>query len=66
MREKALFKVKEDITDEDIRPIILRINERYSLVIYADASFAVGETMQSVSGYVVFLNGTPLLWGSLK
>jgi hypothetical protein len=66
MREKALFKVKEDIANEDIRPIILRINERYSIVIYADASFAVGETMQSVSGYVVCLNETPLLWGSLK
>jgi hypothetical protein len=66
MREKALFKVKEDIADEDIRPVILRINERYSIVIYADASFAVGDTMQSVSGYIVFLNGTPLLWGSLK
>ena len=36
------------------------------IVIYADASFAVGDTMQSVSGYIVFLNGTPLLWGSLK
>ena len=66
MREKALFKVKEDIADEDIRPVILRINERYSIVIYADASFAVGDTMQSVSGYIVFLNGTPLLWGGLK
>jgi hypothetical protein len=35
-------------------------------VIYTDASFATGETMQSVSGYIVYLNGTPLLWGSLK
>jgi hypothetical protein len=36
------------------------------MTIYADASFAVGELKQSVSGYIVFLNGTPLLWGSLK
>jgi hypothetical protein len=35
-------------------------------VVFADASFAVGETKQSVTGYVVFLNGSPLLWGSLK
>jgi hypothetical protein len=33
---------------------------------YADASFAVGEFMQSVSGLVIYLNGSPLLWASLK
>jgi hypothetical protein len=66
LREKSLYKVKEDIADEDIRPIILPINERYNLIIYSDASFAVGDTKQSVSGFVIFLNGTPLLWGSLK
>ncbi len=66
LREKSLYKVKEDIADEDIRPIILQINDRYNLIIYSDASFAVGDTKQSVSGFVIFLNGTPLLWGSLK
>jgi hypothetical protein len=67
LREKSLYKVKKDeIADEDIRPIILPINKRYNLIIYADASFAIGDTKQSVSGYVIFLNGTPLLWGSLK
>jgi hypothetical protein len=66
LREKALYKVKDEIADEDIRPVILPLNKRYNLVIYADASFAVGDTMQSVSGYIVYLNGTPLLWGSLK
>ncbi len=35
-------------------------------MVFGDASFAVGETKQSVTGYVVFLNGVPLLWGSLK
>jgi hypothetical protein len=62
LREKALYKVKDEIADVDIKPIVLPINKRYSLIIYADASFAVGNTMQSV----IFLNGTPLLWGSLK
>jgi hypothetical protein len=66
LREKSLYKVKEEIADEDIRPVILPLNERYHLIIYADASFAVGDTKQSVSGYVIFLNGTPLIWGSLK
>jgi hypothetical protein len=58
--------VKDNIADEDIRPVILRLNERYNLIIYSDASFAIGDTKQSVSGFVVYLNGTPLLWGSLK
>ncbi len=36
-------------------------------VALTDASFAIGILKQSVSGYVIYLNGTtPLLWGSLK
>jgi hypothetical protein len=66
LREKALFKVKEEISDIDLKPVILPLNDRYSLILYADASFAVGPTMQSVSGLVIYLNGTPLLWASLK
>jgi hypothetical protein len=66
LREKALYKVKDEIAAEDIRPVILPLNSRYRLIIYADASFAIGELKQSVSGYVIYLNGTPLLWGSLK
>ena len=66
LREKQLYKVKDEIAAEDICPVSLPINSRYRLTIYADASFAVGELKQSVSGYLVFLNGTPLLWGSLK
>jgi hypothetical protein len=50
MREKALYKVKEDIADVDISPIMRPVNARYRIVIYTDASFGVGETMQSVSG----------------
>jgi hypothetical protein len=51
----------------DVRRVLLPVNPRYGLVVYADASFAVGELKQSVSGgYVVYLNGVPILWGSLK
>ena len=42
------------------------MNPRYSLIVFGDASFAVGATKQSVTGYVIFLNGVPLLWGSIK
>jgi hypothetical protein len=66
LRKKSLYKVKDEIAAEDIRPVSLPINPHYRMTIYADASFAVGELKQSVSGYIVFLNGTPLLWGSLK
>jgi hypothetical protein len=50
----------------DICRVVLPVNPRYRLMAYSDASFAVGELKQSVSGYVVFLNGVPILWGSLK
>jgi hypothetical protein len=50
----------------DITRVLLAVNTRYSLLAYGDASFAVGAMKQSVSGYVIYLNGTPLLWGSLK
>ncbi len=33
---------------------------------YSDAAFAVDELKQSVSGWVVYLNGTPMLFGSLR
>ncbi len=66
MREHAIYKVRDEIADVDISPIVLPLNEKYNLVIYADASFAVGPLKQSVSGYVIFLNESPLLWGSMK
>jgi hypothetical protein len=50
----------------DIPRISLPVNSRYRLVVYADASFAIGELKQSVSGFVIYLNGVPILWGSLK
>ena len=50
----------------DIARVLLPVNPRYGLIVYADASFAIGERKQSVSGYVVYLNGVPILWGSLK
>jgi hypothetical protein len=66
LRENALYKVRDEIADIDVKPVVLPLNARYCLIIYADASFAVGDMMQSVSGHVVYLNGTPLVWASLK
>jgi hypothetical protein len=62
----SLSYAVDDADGLDLHRISLPINSRYSLIAFADASFAVGESKQSVTGYVVFLNGSPLLWGSLK
>jgi hypothetical protein len=59
------YKV-EDNEHLDIQRIFLPVNSRYSLLAYGDASFAVGDSKQSVSGFVIYLNGVPLIWGSLK
>ncbi len=50
----------------DLRRVVLAVNPRYNLIVFGDASFAIGELKQSISGYVIYLNGVPLLWGSLK
>ena len=39
---------------------------RFKIVAYTDASFAVTDKMQSISGWVVYVNGTPIFWGSMK
>jgi hypothetical protein len=58
--------VVNDVEGLDLPRVSLPCNSRYSLVVFGDASFAVGLLKQSVTGYVIFLNGVPLLWGSLK
>jgi hypothetical protein len=55
-----------DSDEIDIPLMPLPVNPRYSMVAYGDASFATGVSKQSVSGYIVYINGVPLLWGSLK
>jgi hypothetical protein len=56
----------DDVEGLDLVRVSLPINPRYSLVVFGDASFANGELKQSVTGLVVYLNGVPLIWGSLK
>ena len=56
----------DDLDGLDLTRVSLPTNSRYSLVVFGDASFATGELKQSVTGFVIYLNGVPLLWGSLK
>jgi hypothetical protein len=58
--------VVPDEDEIDIPRIVLPVNRRYRLIAFGDASFAVGALKQSISGFIVYLNGVPLLWGSLK
>ena len=67
LKECDLYKL--DFTENgelDIQKKLAPINKRFTMVAYSDASFAVGEAKQSVSGFIVYINGIPLLWGSLK
>jgi hypothetical protein len=59
------YSVPDD-TAIDIPRVDMPVNSRYRLIAFGDASFAIGELKQSVSGFVLYLNGVPLLWGSLK
>jgi hypothetical protein len=57
----------DDAEQLDIQRTVWPINSCYRLLAYGDASFAVSESKQSVTGYIIYLNGVPpLLWGSLK
>jgi hypothetical protein len=50
----------------DIVTPTLPTNPRFNTLGYTDASFAVGDDKFSISGWVIYVNGTPLMWGSLK
>jgi hypothetical protein len=52
-------------TIDDDEPL-LPTTTRFTTVAYTDASFAVGSTKDSYSGYVIFVNCTPIMWGSAR
>jgi hypothetical protein len=66
--EKNLYKLNPfiDDLDRDIIKVLAPTNRRFTKVAYSDASFAVGGSKQSVTGFIVMVNGVPLLFGSLK
>ncbi len=68
LKEHDIYKL-DMITDDaalDIVKKLAPVNSRFTKVAYSDASFAVGVSKQSISGFIVYINGIPLLWGSLK
>ena len=64
--EKDLYRDKDAEDDELRREPEFPVSDRFKLVAYTDASFAVTEKMQSISGWVIYINGSPILWGSMK
>jgi hypothetical protein len=68
LEENNLYKLHPVIDEAnlDIEKVLADTNRRFTKVAYSDASFAVGETKQSVTGFIILINGTPILWGSLK
>jgi hypothetical protein len=63
LEENNLYKLDPDFDDEllDIKKVLVDTNARFTLIAYSDASFAVGLSKQSVSGFVVMINGVPIL-----
>jgi hypothetical protein len=67
LEENNLYKLHHyDEAQLDIAKSLADTNYCFTKVAYSDASFAVGETKQSISGFIVLINGVPILWGSLK
>jgi hypothetical protein len=50
----------------DIQVPPLPTSSRFTTVAYTDASFAVGDEKFSISGFVIYVNGTPVMWGSMR
>ncbi len=67
LEESNLYKLDSmDDAHLDIEKILADTNYRFTKVAYSEASFAVGVTKQSITGFVVMINGVPILWESLK
>ena len=64
--EKDLYRDCDAEQDAQDGPPDLPTTQRFKIVAYTDASFAVTDKMQSISGWVVYVNGTPIFWGSMK
>ncbi len=50
----------------DIPEVELPTTTRFTTVAFTDASFAVGECKDSIAGFVIYVNGTPVMWSSMR
>ncbi len=68
VEENNLYKLHPTLDDQslDVEKKLAPTNKWFTVVAYSDSSFAVGETKQSISGFDIMINDSPVLWGSLK
>ena len=64
--QKDLYRQEDADADDAREQPDFPVSDRFKLVAYTDASFAVNEKMQSITGWVIYLNGTPIMWGSMR
>jgi hypothetical protein len=66
--EKELYRSCDAVEDAEAAAArdLVPETELFTIVAYTDASFAVTTKMQSISGWIVYCNGVPMLWGSLR
>jgi hypothetical protein len=50
----------------DIPEVHIPTSSRFSQVGFTDASFAVGELKMSITGLIIYVNCTPIIWASEK
>jgi hypothetical protein len=50
----------------DIAETPLPTTTRFTTVAFTDAAFALGDLVDSISGFVIYINCTPVMWGSMK
>jgi len=63
--EKDLYR-EEDMQRDPQLMSDFPVSSRFRVVAYTDASFATTAKMQSISGWIVYLNETPILRGSMR
>jgi hypothetical protein len=66
--EKDVYRSCDVVEDEARAAELNGIPEspEHTIVSYTDASFTATDLMQSVSGWLVCCDGSPILWGSLR
>ena len=60
---KDLYNISDAEADEHTLTPAFLVRNRFVLVAYADASFAVTDKLQSISGWILYVNGTHILRG---
>jgi hypothetical protein len=64
-QDDFVLQFEETQKDMDISTLPLPTTQRFTTSAYTDAAFAVGVLKISISGFTIFVNCTPVMWGSI-